>query len=93
MNRLSASAIVIALAASIASCSLTRPTPVKQMFLIEAPAPAAAVTPQSPLAARIGTVTVAAPYRDRAGMRWQHGEPSLEDVFIELMTRATDNFQ
>jgi len=34
-----------------------------------------------------------APYRDRAGMRWQHGEPSLEDVFIELMTRATDNFQ
>ena len=66
MNRLSASAIVIALAASIASCSLTRPTPVKQMFLIEAPAPAAAVTPQSPLAARIGTVTVAAPYRDRA---------------------------
>ena len=66
MNRLSASAIVVALAASIASCSLTRPTPVKQMFLIEAPAPAAAVTPQSPLAARIGTVTVAAPYRDRA---------------------------
>jgi hypothetical protein len=35
MNRLSASAIVVALAASIASCSLTRPTPVKQMFLIE----------------------------------------------------------
>jgi len=29
MNRLSASAIVVALAASIASCSLTRPTPVK----------------------------------------------------------------
>ena len=34
-----------------------------------------------------------APYRDREGVRWQHGEPSLEDVFIELMTRATDNFQ
>ena len=34
-----------------------------------------------------------APYRDREGMRWQRGEPSLEDVFIELMTRATDNFQ
>jgi len=66
MNRPLAAAIVVALAASIASCSLTRPTPVKQMFLIEPPAPAAAVTPQSPLAARIGTVTVAAPYRDRA---------------------------
>src|SRR6185295_16826834 len=53
----------------IASCSLTRPTPVKQMFLIEAPAPAAAVTPQSQLTARIGTVTVAAPYRARADDR------------------------
>ena len=27
-----------------------------------------------------------APYRDREGLRWQQGEPSLEDVFIELMT-------
>jgi ABC-2 type transport system ATP-binding protein len=34
-----------------------------------------------------------APYRDREGTRWQHGEPSLEDVFIELMTRSKDNFQ
>jgi cholesterol transport system auxiliary component len=66
MNRLPATALAVALAASIASCSLTRPTPVKQMFLLEPPAPASAVTPQSPLAARIGTVTVAAPYRDRA---------------------------
>ena len=66
MNRLFATTVAVALAASIASCSLTRPTPVKQMFLLEPPAPASAVTPQSPLAARIGTVTVAAPYRDRA---------------------------
>ena len=34
-----------------------------------------------------------APYRDREGLRWQHSEPSLEDVFIELMTRSKDNFQ
>ncbi|HEY8242465.1 MAG TPA: hypothetical protein VII68_03325 [Casimicrobiaceae bacterium] len=65
MKRLPASAIVVALAASIASCSLTRPTPVKQMFLIEPPA-ATAVAATSPYTARIGTVTVAAPYRDRA---------------------------
>lgn len=32
-------------------------------------------------------------YRDRAGQHWQHGAPSLEDVFIDLMTRAKDNFQ
>jgi ABC-2 type transport system ATP-binding protein len=34
-----------------------------------------------------------APYRDDKGWHWQHGEPSLEDVFIELMTRSKDNFQ
>jgi ABC-2 type transport system ATP-binding protein len=32
-------------------------------------------------------------YRDRPGTRWQRSEPSLEDVFIELMNRAQDNFQ
>jgi ABC-2 type transport system ATP-binding protein len=36
--------------------------------------------------------TIAA-YRDRGGARWERGEPSLEDVFIELMNRAQDNFQ
>src|SRR3954462_214093 len=34
-----------------------------------------------------------APYRERRGLHWQHGEPSLEDVFIDLMGRARDNFQ
>ncbi|HEY8334935.1 MAG TPA: ABC transporter ATP-binding protein [Tardiphaga sp.] len=34
-----------------------------------------------------------ASYRDSEGQHWQHGAPSLEDVFIDLMTRAKDNFQ
>ncbi|QWG25323.1 ABC transporter ATP-binding protein [Bradyrhizobium sediminis] len=34
-----------------------------------------------------------APYRNNRGLNWQHSEPSLEDVFIELMTRSKDNFQ
>jgi ABC-2 type transport system ATP-binding protein len=34
-----------------------------------------------------------APWREQDGLNWQHGEPSLEDVFIELMTRSKDNFQ
>ena len=34
-----------------------------------------------------------APYRDGKGWHWQHSEPSLEDVFIELMGRSKDNFQ
>src|SRR5262245_27525204 len=36
--------------------------------------------------------TIAA-FRDRGDARWERSEPSLEDVFIELMNRARDNFQ
>jgi ABC-2 type transport system ATP-binding protein len=34
-----------------------------------------------------------APYRARGGLTFQRSEPSLEDVFIDLMTRSKDNFQ
>ncbi|WP_458760422.1 ABC transporter ATP-binding protein [Afipia sp. TerB] len=34
-----------------------------------------------------------APYRDNSNMIWNKSEPSLEDVFIELMSRSKDNFQ
>ncbi len=34
-----------------------------------------------------------APYRKRKGLAWEKSEPSLEDVFIDLMARAKDNFQ
>ena len=34
-----------------------------------------------------------APYRDRPGLTWVRSQPSLEDVFIDLMTKARDNFQ
>jgi len=34
-----------------------------------------------------------APYRDRPGLTWKASEPTLEDVFIDLMSRARDNFQ
>ncbi len=33
------------------------------------------------------------PYRDGQSWRFQHTEPSLEDVFIDLMSRSRDNFQ
>ena len=34
-----------------------------------------------------------APYRDRPGLIWHRAAPSLEDVFIDLMGQAKDNFQ
>ncbi|RDV05293.1 ABC transporter ATP-binding protein [Undibacter mobilis] len=34
-----------------------------------------------------------APYRQRGDLDWQRSEASLEDVFIDLMGRAKDNFQ
>jgi ABC-2 type transport system ATP-binding protein len=34
-----------------------------------------------------------APYRAREGLVWTLSQPSLEDVFINLMSRSRDNFQ
>ncbi len=34
-----------------------------------------------------------APYRAKDGLDWQQSEASLEDVFIDLMGRAKDNFK
>ncbi len=33
-----------------------------------------------------------APWRERTELHWEASEPSLEDVFIELMSRSKDNF-
>jgi ABC-2 type transport system ATP-binding protein len=34
-----------------------------------------------------------APYRRQKNLKWERSEPSLEDVFIDLMSKARDNFQ
>jgi ABC-2 type transport system ATP-binding protein len=34
-----------------------------------------------------------APYRERPNLTWTRSKPSLEDVFIDLMGKAKDNFQ
>jgi len=42
---------------------------------------------------KAGLEATIAPYRNTKGRHWQDSEPSLEDVFIDLMTRSKDNFQ
>jgi ABC-2 type transport system ATP-binding protein len=37
--------------------------------------------------------TAITPYRNDAGLTWVPATPSLEDVFIDLMAKARDNFQ
>jgi ABC-2 type transport system ATP-binding protein len=37
--------------------------------------------------------TAISPYRNDPTIKWVRSEPSLEDVFIELMNSAQDNFQ
>jgi ABC-2 type transport system ATP-binding protein len=34
-----------------------------------------------------------APYRNRPGLTFKRSAPSLEDVFIDLMSQAKDNYQ
>ncbi|HKA72302.1 MAG TPA: ABC transporter ATP-binding protein, partial [Xanthobacteraceae bacterium] len=33
-----------------------------------------------------------APYRNDPHLKWEPAEPSLEDVFIDLMSKARDNY-
>jgi uncharacterized lipoprotein YmbA len=67
MSRRQAFAVIasLAAAASLASCSLSRPAPVKRTFLLEPAMPAVAATPR-PTSVRVGVVNVAAPFRGKA---------------------------
>jgi cholesterol transport system auxiliary component len=55
----------LALAALVPGCSFTRPQPAKRRFLLDPVLPPAAPRTQ-PYTVRVGTIGVAAPYRDRA---------------------------
>jgi len=58
-------AAFVALAAALASCSLSRPSPVKRMFLLEPTPPAAVASTPKPISLRVGVVNVAAPFRGK----------------------------
>ena len=56
---------IVALAAlALAGCTLSRPAPVKQQYLLDPPAPPAAAKSQS-TSVRVGGINVAAPFRGR----------------------------
>ena len=72
-------ALVVAAGLVLAGCSVTRPSPVKQTFLLDPPMPAVVAKTQ-PSALRIGTVTVAAPFRGR-GFVSREGDLRYETDF------------
>jgi len=65
MPRALAAVAFVVVAATLAACSLSRPTPVKRTFLLEPTLPAAATGTPKPASVRIGVVTVAAPFRGK----------------------------
>jgi cholesterol transport system auxiliary component len=77
--RLPALVAAVALAVLVAGCTLSRPSPVKNTFLLDPRMPAAAAK-QKPVTLRIGTINVAAPYRDRTFV-YRTGELQYEGDF------------
>ncbi len=80
-------AVATAAAASLGvtgGCGLSKPAPVKEMFVLEPASPPAAAKAQ-PGVLRIGTITVAAPYRGR-GFVYRESELKYEsDYYREFL--------
>jgi cholesterol transport system auxiliary component len=64
MRTLSAAAFVI-VAVTLASCTLSRPSPVKRTFLLEPTLPSAVSGTPKPVSVRVGVVNVASPFRGK----------------------------
>jgi len=77
-----------AVAALLAGC--TRPSPVKQAFVLEPPAPPAVAKPQ-PSSLRIGTFTVAAPFRGRSFVVRQSELQFETDYYHEFLVAPAAN--
>jgi cholesterol transport system auxiliary component len=72
--------LLAALALSlVAGCSFTRPSPVKNTFLLDPPVPPAVAAPKA-ATLRIGTFNVSAAYRDRA-FTYRTGDVKYESDF------------
>ena len=77
-------ALVLGGAFALAGCSLTRPAPVKETYLLDPPGPQAVAKPQ-PTSVRVGSINVAAPYRGR-GLVYRASELRYEtDYYQEFL--------
>jgi cholesterol transport system auxiliary component len=78
-HRAAGAMIALALSIVLTGCSLTRPSPVKNTFLLDPPPPASTAAAK-PATLRIGTFNIAAPYRDR-GFVYRTGDVRYESDF------------
>ena len=77
-------ALAAAAAALFVGCSLSRPSPVKAMFLLEPASPPVAAKAQ-PATLRVGTVNVAAPFRGRAFVYRDSELRYVSDFYAEFL--------
>ena len=73
---------LLALAALVASCGLSRPSPVKRTFLLDPKLPAAASPAAKPVSIRVGGVNVAAPFRGKQFV-FRESELKFESDFYD----------
>jgi uncharacterized lipoprotein YmbA len=86
--------LLAALTAFIAGCGLSRPSPVKQTFLLQTPVATKAATSPRPLTVKVEAVVVAAPFRSRAFV-YREGDLKYEadfynEFFVSPSAMLTD---
>lgn len=83
-------AIAGAVAVATLAAGCTRPSPVKEAFVLEPPAPPAVAKPQA-ASLRIGTITVAAPFRGRSFVVRQGDLKFETDYYHEFLVAPAAN--
>jgi ABC-type uncharacterized transport system auxiliary subunit len=69
---------------AIGGCSITRPAPVKNTFLLAPPAPSAVAQPKQ-ASLRVGTINVAAPFRSKAFVYRASDLQYVNDFYTEFL--------
>ncbi len=75
--RVASAALLLAV---LSGCGLSRPSPVKQTYLLQAPAATQAAAAPRPAVLKVGTIAVAAPFRGKS-MVYREGDLKYESDF------------